>query len=78
MAGRSASTAELRERARTDTRLVLEEHWPAGRVPVDPVEIARSMGLSVFTTQLGDDTWGMIVGSGDHDARRVLRPSGWR
>ena len=63
MVDEAPSTVELRERARLDASLVLEEFWADGRLPVDPIEIARSMGLSVFTSQLGDDTWGMIIGS---------------
>lgn len=59
------TTQEIREKARLDAKLVLEEHWPHLNLPVDPIAIARAMGLSVFTAQLGDDTWGMIVGSGN-------------
>ena len=33
-------------------------------MPVDPVVIARDLGLSVFSAELGDDVFGMIVGSG--------------
>ena len=57
------SVEELREKARKDAARVLEESWGDKGFPVDPVRIARSMGLSVFTSQLGNDTWGMIIGS---------------
>ena len=57
------SIEELREKARKDAARVLEESWGDKGFPVDPVRIARSMGLSVFTSQLGNDTWGMIIGS---------------
>lgn len=32
-------------------------------MPVDPVTIARDVGISVFSAQLGDDVFGMLVGS---------------
>lgn len=57
------SIAELRKKARKDAARVLEESWADKGLPVDPIRIARSMGLSVFTSQLGNDTWGMIIGS---------------
>lgn len=63
MIDETLSIKELREKARVDAARVFEEFWTGGGLPVDPVRIARSMGLSVFTSQLGNDTWGMIVGS---------------
>lgn len=57
------SYEDMRLKARKDAQDVLKEYWSNGRIPVDPIEIARKMGLSVFTSQLGDDTWGMLVGS---------------
>lgn len=42
---------------------VLAEHWPEATFPVDPVRIARRMGLEVFSAELGNDTFGLIVGT---------------
>lgn len=63
MVDATLSIEELRKKAREDAADVLKRFWADGRLPVDPIEIARSMGLSVFTSQLGNDTWGMIIGS---------------
>lgn len=54
----------IREAARSDAAEILANVWPEGRLPVDPVIVARRLGLSVFSAQLGDDVWGMLVGSG--------------
>lgn len=40
---------------------VLEAHWPEGTFPVDPVAIAKRVGLEVYTAQLGDDISGMLL-----------------
>jgi len=58
------TVSEIREEARNAALAVLEQHWD-GELPVDPVQLSRALGASVFNAQLGDDTWGMIVGSGD-------------
>ena len=55
------TVGQIRDCARNDAAAVLEAYWST-EVPVDPVVIARAMGLSVFDAQLGEDTWGMIVG----------------
>ncbi|MGZ8178674.1 ImmA/IrrE family metallo-endopeptidase [Williamsia sp. SKLECPSW1] len=52
-----------RNRARNDAQAVLDVHWDTDRLPVDPVEIARALGLNVFTAELGDDIFGMLVGN---------------
>lgn len=61
------STAKTYQEARMDARNaaedVLKRYWPHQSLPVDPVKIARALGISVFDTQLGNDTWGMIIGS---------------
>ena len=41
MVDEAPSTVELRERARLDASLVLEEFWADGRLPVDPIEIVN-------------------------------------
>lgn len=56
------TVAQLRAEARQAAQAVLDVHWD-GTLPVDPVKLARALGVSVFDAQLGDDTWGMIVGS---------------
>lgn len=57
------TVAAIRERARNDAAATAEIYWTDGRVPVDPVRIARDMGIQVFSAQLGDDVYGMISGS---------------
>ena len=54
--------AQIRARARDDAASVLSAHWTARTIPVDPVLVARSLGVDVFTAQLGTDTYGMLVG----------------
>ena len=58
---RTQTVDEIRSDARNAAEAVLEAYWPSRAIPVDPVRIARSMGLSVFEAQLGEDTWGMII-----------------
>lgn len=57
-----ALVKDIRTKARDDAALVLDTYWFGG-IPVDPIAIARSMGLSVLTAQLGDDVFGMLVGA---------------
>ncbi|MFI6432487.1 ImmA/IrrE family metallo-endopeptidase [Rhodococcus oryzae] len=57
------TVAEIRDRARRDADAVLSLHWEDQAMPVDPVTIARDVGISVFSAQLGDDVFGMLVGS---------------
>lgn len=62
--GRGVETVgQIRERARRDASGVLGAFWD-GNLPIDPVSMARAAGTSVFTAQLGNDVYGMIVGSG--------------
>lgn len=53
---------DLRKAARDDAKAVLDAYWD-GSLPVDPVIIARAAGASVFSAQLGDDTFGMTITS---------------
>lgn len=55
---------QIREMARLDAADVLLKHWMPDSLPVDPIFIARQLGLSVFSAQLGDDVWGMLAGGG--------------
>jgi Zn-dependent peptidase ImmA (M78 family) len=57
------SVADIRDRGRRDAQAVLDVHWAGKPMPVDPVVIARDLGLSVFSAQLGDDVFGMLVGT---------------
>lgn len=57
------TVGEIRDRARKDAAKLLKTYWREG-LPVDPVALARRAGTSVFTAQLGEDTYGMIVGAG--------------
>lgn len=54
---------QIRDRARRDAQEILDAHWTPFDLPVDPVAIARRLGLSVFAAQLGDDVFGMLVGN---------------
>lgn len=58
---------QIRSKARADASAALAVYWDE-QMPVDPVAIARRAGLSVFDAQLGEDTWGMIIGNGDGSA----------
>lgn len=61
---RAMSVADIRDRARVDAGEILARHSPPGVLPVDPVAVARSLGLSVFSAELGEDVFGMLVGNG--------------
>lgn len=41
---------------------VLDQYW-TGALPIDPVQIARQMGVEVFSAQLGNDVFGCIIGT---------------
>jgi Zn-dependent peptidase ImmA (M78 family) len=56
-----SSVAEIRAAADAAAQETLTWYWPGGH-PVDPVKIARDMGVEVYSAQLGNDTWGLLVG----------------
>lgn len=58
----STTVQEIRKEARKTAATVLEVHWD-GMVPVDPILLARALGVSVFNSELDDDTRGMLIGS---------------
>lgn len=60
----SKTVAEIRDLARSDANQILDTFWNPEDVPVDPVLIARDLGVSVFMDELGEDVWGMLVGFG--------------
>ena len=47
-------------KAARDVRAAYAEH---SRIPVNPIAIARSMGLRVFESPLPGYAWGMILGN---------------
>lgn len=55
--------SDARSAARAAAAKVLDQAWNPSSLPVDPIKIARDLGAQVFDAQLGDDTWGMIIGS---------------
>lgn len=59
----NGTVAEIRDQARRDADAALDLYWDDKPMPVDPVQIARELGLQVFTAQLGDDAFGMLIGS---------------
>ena len=59
---RGLSIGEIREKARREAQDVLNTWWAPGALPVDPVSVARSLGLSVLSARLADDIFGMLVG----------------
>lgn len=56
---------EIRERARKDASMVLEQHWDLNYYPVDPVKIAREIGAEVFWGDLAEDLDGMLIPARD-------------
>jgi Zn-dependent peptidase ImmA (M78 family) len=44
-----------------EARQLLETAWAGRPVPVDPIEIARQLGIKVFTAGLEDGVAGMLV-----------------
>ncbi|MEJ5915338.1 ImmA/IrrE family metallo-endopeptidase [Pseudokineococcus sp. 1T1Z-3] len=51
-----------------DAKATLATYWTSASLPVDPVKIARDMGVRVVLAQLGEDISGMIVKRPDEDA----------
>lgn len=54
--------AQIRPEARKAAQAVLDSRWD-GKLPVDPIVLARALGPEVYTAQLGDDVYGMITGT---------------
>ncbi|SFD88084.1 ImmA/IrrE family metallo-endopeptidase [Blastococcus tunisiensis] len=53
----------IRQNANEMAREILDEFWPERFLPVDPVQIARDMGVEVFSAELGNDVFGLIYGT---------------
>lgn len=53
----------IKRSARKAARDVLAAYAERSRIPVNPIAIARSMGLRVFESPLPGYAWGMILGN---------------
>jgi Zn-dependent peptidase ImmA (M78 family) len=53
---------DIRQAAEDNAAAVLDSFWD-GKLPVDPIRMARELGVDVFTAQLGSDVYGMITGT---------------
>ena len=53
----------IKRSARRAARDILDAYDEHSRIPVNPIAIARSMGLRVFESPLPGDAWGMILGN---------------
>jgi Zn-dependent peptidase ImmA (M78 family) len=56
-----ATIGAIRRAARRQAAEVLDRYWSPAVIPVDPVVIARRLGLSVFSAELGEEVWGMLA-----------------
>jgi len=63
-----ASVGALRSGARDIAEEVLATYWPEGTFPIDPVVLARRLSLEVYSAELGDDVFGMLVGDEGNSA----------
>lgn len=50
----------IKEQAREDAERVLRDYWDDG-FPIDPVEIAQSLGVKVWTAEFPHDVAGQLV-----------------
>lgn len=57
------TVGQLRKAAADIADAVLDEHWPENTFPVDPVIVSRRVGVEVYSAQLGNDVFGMLVGN---------------
>jgi Zn-dependent peptidase ImmA (M78 family) len=57
------SFPEIRRTAESKAAEVLVQHWPENQLPIDPVMIARRLGVEVFSAQLGNDVIGLLRGT---------------
>ena len=53
-------TSQVKDDAAKDAAKLLAATWPLA-VPVDPVSIARRVGLKVLTAEMDEDTMGALV-----------------
>lgn len=57
----SETTDEIRRQARDIAEAVLDAYWPENSVPIDPIKIGYRVGVEMFSAQLGNDVFGMLV-----------------
>lgn len=65
----------LQEEAKREAERLLVGFWGGYRYPVDPVRIARLLGISVVDAHLGSDIAGAIVKEGGRDPVILLNES---
>ena len=63
MVAPTMTVGQIRAKAAEQAEEVLDAYWRPRLVPVDPIVLARALGISVFKAELGDDVFGMITGS---------------
>jgi len=64
--------ASLRAQAELAAEAVLEQSWDYGKFPVNPIEIAKKMGLKVFEAQLPGNVSGLLKKEPGFDAEIYL------
>lgn len=57
---------------RDEARALLDRYWTGRGMPVDPVEIARSLGVQVLRGDLPPDVAGVLMKRAGHDPRIVV------
>lgn len=54
------TVTQLREAAEKAAETVIEQSWDSANIPVNPVEIAKRMGLRVYEAQLPGNVSGLL------------------
>lgn len=57
---------------KAEARALLDRYWTGRGMPVDPVEIARSLGVQVLRGNLPPDVAGVLMKRAGHDPRIVV------
>ncbi|GEA86917.1 ImmA/IrrE family metallo-endopeptidase [Cellulomonas cellasea] len=57
------SVDQIRKQASDIAVAVLENYWDEAAFPVDPVQIARRIGVEVFSAELGNEVSGLLLGN---------------
>jgi Zn-dependent peptidase ImmA (M78 family) len=64
---------DLMQQAERDAQQILDAVWVSGRRPVDPFQIARSLGIRVYVDQgLEPDVAGMLVKQPGYDDPEIV------
>lgn len=61
-----------KDAARRDALRVLDEHWAPAKFPVDPIAVALSLGIEVYTAELPFETSGYITKTGDRAKAQIV------